>query len=223
MMRILLVEDDPLIARDVTAHLERAGYVVRHEANGEDAWFAGDSEDFTAVVLDLGLPGLDGLTVLKRWRAAGREMPVIILTARGNWEERVEGIDAGADDYLAKPFRMQELLARLRAVLRRVTGQGNPVLSSGPVSVDTRQKSVTVDGLPADLTALEYRCVATLMQNRHRPVSQLELTEQLYDQDIERDSNAVEVLIGRLRRKLGRDAILTRRGFGYQIAQDDGA
>ena len=221
-MRILLVEDDPLIARDVSAHLAGAGYVVRHEKNGEEAWFAGDTEDFAAVVLDLGLPGLDGLAVLKRWRAAGRQMPVIILTARGNWEERVEGIDAGADDYLAKPFRMQELLARLRAVLRRASGQGGPVLSSGPISIDTRQKAVTSDGVPIELTPLEYRCVATLMQNRHRPVSQLELTEQLYDQDIERDSNSVEVLIGRLRKKLGKDAILTKRGFGYQIARDDG-
>jgi DNA-binding response OmpR family regulator len=220
-MRILLAEDDPLIARDVSTHLAREGYLVRHEKDGEDAWFAGDTEDFSAIVLDLGLPSMDGLTVLKRWRAAGREMPVIVLTARGNWEERVEGIDAGADDYLAKPFRMQELLARLRAVLRRASGQGSPVLSSGPISLDTKQRSVTVDGLPVELTPLEYRCVAILMQNRRRPVSQLELTEQLYAQDFERESNSVEVLIGRLRKKLGKDAILTKRGFGYQIAQDD--
>jgi DNA-binding response OmpR family regulator len=150
-------------------------------------------------------------------------MPVIILTARGNWEERVEGIDCGADDYLAKPFRIPELLARLRAVLRRYSGQGKPVLSSGPISIDTRQRLVMVDGLPVDVTPLEYKCLAVLMQNRSRAVSQLELTEQLYAQDFERESNAVEVLIGRLRRKLGKDAIVTRRGFGYQISQDEDA
>jgi two-component system, OmpR family, response regulator len=216
-MRILLVEDDPMIARDVSAHLAKEGYVVAHETNGENAWFAGDSEDFAAVILDLGLPGMDGLTVLKRWRASGREMPVLVLTARGNWEERVEGIDAGADDYLAKPFRVQELLARLRAILRRSAGQGSPLLKCGPLTLDAKTKAVTIDGLPADLTPLEYRCVSYLMMNRQRPVSQLELTEQLYAQDFERESNSVEVLIARLRRKLGKDAIHTRRGFGYQI------
>ncbi|MBL0372106.1 response regulator transcription factor [Rhizobium sp. KVB221] len=221
-MRILLIEDDPMIARDVCAYLIKSGYIVTHERNGEDGWFAGDTEDFAAVILDLGLPGMDGLTVLKRWRAAGREMPVIILTARGNWEERVEGIDTGADDYLPKPFKMQELLARLRAVLRRYAGQANPVLSSGPVSIDTKRKAVSVDGLPVELTQLEYRCVMALMLNKSRPVSQLELTEQLYAQDFERESNSVEVLIGRLRKKLGKDVILTRRGFGYQIASDVG-
>lgn len=220
-MRILLAEDDPMIARDVTRHLEAAGFNVYHAPDGEDAWYAGDSEDFAAVVLDLGLPKLDGLAILKRWRAAGRNMPVIVLTARGNWEERVEGIDAGADDYLGKPFRMPELLARLRAVLRRYSGQASPVMSSGPVSVDMRQQTVSIDGKQVDVTPLEYRCVATLMQHRTRAVSQAELTEQLYHQDFERESNSVEVLIGRLRRKLGKEAILTRRGFGYQIAQDD--
>jgi DNA-binding response OmpR family regulator len=220
-MRLLLAEDDPLITRDVTAQLTKAGYVVTHEKDGESVLFAGEHEDFAAVVLDLGLPRLDGLTILKRWRAAGRQMPVIILTARGNWEERVEGIDAGADDYLAKPFRMPELLARLRAVMRRYAGSANPVQTSGPVSIDTRQMTVEVDGLPVDVTPLEYRCIATLMQNRDRAVSQMELTEQLYAQDFERDSNSVEVLIARLRKKLGKEAILTRRGFGYQIAQDD--
>jgi DNA-binding response OmpR family regulator len=223
MMRLLLAEDDPLIARDVISHLTRAGFTVTHEKDGEAVLFAGEHEDFAAVILDLGLPKIDGLTILKRWRANGREMPVIILTARGNWEERVEGIDCGADDYLAKPFRIPELLARLRAVLRRYSGQGKPVLSSGPISIDTRQRLVMVDGLPVDVTPLEYKCLAVLMQNRSRAVSQLELTEQLYAQDFERESNAVEVLIGRLRRKLGKDAIVTRRGFGYQISQDEDA
>jgi two-component system OmpR family response regulator len=221
MMRLLLIEDDPLISRDVIAHLSKAGYVVEHARNGEDGWHRGDTEDFAAVVLDLGLPDMDGLAILKRWRAGGRQMPVIILTARGNWEERVEGIDAGADDYLAKPFRMAELIARLRAIIRRTAGQSSPVMSSGSVTIDTRSRQVELDGLPVDLTALEYRCLSILMLNRNRPVSQLELTEQLYAQDHERESNAIEVLINRLRRKLGHGAIVTRRGFGYQIAADE--
>lgn len=222
MMRLLLIEDDPLIARDVTLHLERAGFVVVHESDGEAGWFTGDAEDFAAVVLDLGLPGMDGLTVLKRWRAAGRQMPVLILTARGNWQERVEGIDAGADDYLTKPFQMAELLARLRAIIRRSAGQANPVLQIGDIAIDTRTNTVSRAGLPVDLTPLEYRCLAHLAHNRGRNVSQMELTEQLYAQDFERDSNSVEVLIGRLRKKLGKDAISTRRGYGYRIGKEDG-
>jgi DNA-binding response OmpR family regulator len=216
-MRILLIEDDPRIARDVTTHLERDGYVVVHEADGEAGCFTGDEEDFAAVVLDLGLPGMDGLAVLKRWRNAGRRMPVLVLTARGNWQERVEGIDAGADDYLPKPFQMAELLARLRAIIRRTAGQASPVLEFGDVSIDTRNKTVSLAGLPIDLTPLEYRCLTHLAMNADRHVSQAELTEQLYAQDFERDSNSVEVLIGRLRRKLGRDSVTTRRGFGYKI------
>jgi DNA-binding response OmpR family regulator len=222
-MRVLLAEDDPLIARDVTAQLTKAGFTVSHEKDGEAVLFAGETEDFAAVILDLGLPAMDGLTILKTWRSKGRDMPVIILTARGNWEERVEGINAGADDYLGKPFRIAELIARLHAVLRRYSGQSSAVLSSGPVCIDTRRRTVTVDGLPVDVTPLEYKCLSVLMQNRSRAVSQMELTEQLYTQDFERESNSVEVLIGRLRKKLGRDAILTRRGFGYQIAADDAA
>ncbi|KQW29137.1 two-component system response regulator [Rhizobium sp. Root274] len=216
-MRILLIEDDPRIARDVTIHLEREGYVVVHEADGEAGWFTGDEEDFAAVVLDLGLPGMDGLAVLKRWRNAGRRMPVLVLTARGNWQERVEGIDAGADDYLPKPFQMAELLARLRAIIRRTAGQASPVLEFGEMTIDTRNKTVSLAGLPVDMTPLEYRCLTHLALNADRHVSQAELTEQLYAQDFERDSNSVEVLIGRLRRKLGHDAISTRRGFGYRM------
>lgn len=216
-MRILLVEDDPLIARDVRHHLERAGYVVEHERDGESGWFRGDSEDFAAVILDLGLAKLDGLTVLKRWRAAERELPVLILTARGNWEERVEGIDAGADDYLAKPFQMPELLARLRAIIRRSQGKAAPVMSAGRLKLDPRARSATVDGLLMDLTPLEYRCLHYLMANADRHISQMELTEQLYAQDFERESNSVEVLVGRLRKKFGKDIIATRRGYGYRI------
>lgn len=216
-MRILLVEDDPLIARDVRHHLERAGYVVEHERDGESGWFRGNGEDFAAVILDLGLAKLDGLTVLKRWRAAERELPVLILTARGNWEERVEGIDAGADDYLAKPFQMPELLARLRAIIRRSQGKAAPVMTAGRLKLDPRARSATVDGLLMDLTPLEYRCLHYLMANADRHISQMELTEQLYAQDFERESNSVEVLVGRLRKKFGKDVIATRRGYGYRI------
>lgn len=216
-MRILLVEDDPLIARDVRHHLERAGYVVEHERDGESGWFRGDGEDFAAVILDLGLAKLDGLTVLKRWRTAERELPVLILTARGNWEERVEGIDAGADDYLAKPFQMPELLARLRAIIRRSQGKAAPVMTAGRLKLDPRARSATVDGLLTDLTPLEYRCLHYLMANADRHISQMELTEQLYAQDFERESNSVEVLVGRLRKKFGKDVIATRRGYGYRI------
>ncbi len=218
-MRILLVEDDTLIARDVIANLERAGFVVVHERDGEAGWFTGNEEEFAAVVLDLGLPGMDGLSVLRKWRTAGRAMPVLILTARGNWQERVEGIDAGADDYLTKPFQMAELLARLRAIIRRSSGQATPIISISDLTIDTRTKSVTQGGRPIDLTPLEYRCLAFLAHNRERNVSQMELTEQLYAQDFERESNSVEVLVGRLRRKLGRDVIVTRRGYGYRLAE----
>lgn len=217
-MRVLLIEDDLRIARDLTTHLEKAGYIVTHERDGESGWYAGDSEEFGACILDLGLPGMDGMTVLKRWRKEGRTFPVLVLTARGNWEERVDGIDAGADDYLAKPFQVAEVLARLRAIIRRTAGQASSVLTSGGLKLDLRTKTVTRDGLPVDLTPLEYRCLLNLMQNPTRHVTQMELTEQLYAQDFERESNSVEVLIGRLRRKLGRDMIETRRGYGYRIA-----
>lgn len=216
-MRVLLVEDDPRLARDVAAALAASGYVVERESDGEEAWFKGDTEDYDAVVLDLGLPGMDGLSVLKRWRANGRRFPILVLTARGTWAERVEGIDAGADDYLPKPFRMEELLARLRAILRRATGQTSSVLTAGPVALDTRQMRVTVAGVPAAVSPQEYRLLSYLMHHAGRVVSQLELTEHLYAQDFERDSNAIEVLVGRLRRKLGVELIETRRGFGYII------
>jgi DNA-binding response OmpR family regulator len=216
-MRILLVEDDARVAAGVTSALQSAGYVVDHVEDGETAWFRGGTESYSAVILDLGLPGLDGLSVLRRWRDEGRDFPVLILTARGSWHERVEGIDAGADDYLPKPFRVEELLARLRAILRRATGQSSPLISVGPLTLDTRQMRVTVDGSPVHLSPQEYRLVSYLVQHAGRVVSQLELTEQLYAQDFERESNAVEVMVGRVRRKLGIDLIETRRGFGYII------
>ncbi|MBE7182787.1 MAG: response regulator transcription factor [Methylobacterium mesophilicum] len=217
-MRILLIEDDTLIARDLRLHLQRAGCVVEHATDGEDGWFRGSEEEFAAAILDLGLPGMDGLSILKRWRGAGRSFPVLILTARGSWQERVEGIDAGADDYLPKPFQMAELLARLRAIVRRSAGQPSAMLEAGPVNIDTRTREVLMAGRPVDLTPLEYRCLHHLMLNRDRHVTQMELTEHLWAQDFERESNSVEVLIGRLRRKLGRDLITTKRGFGYRVS-----
>ncbi|APO52181.1 response regulator transcription factor [Bradyrhizobium diazoefficiens] len=219
-MRVLVVEDDPRIASDVARTLEASGYVVETVANGEDAWFLGDTEDFGAVILDLGLPGMDGLAVLKRWRANGRHMPVLILTARGSWAERVDGIDAGADDYLPKPFRMEELLARLRSIVRRSAGHGSSVMTAGEIVLDERQMKVTRRGVPITLSPLEYRLVAHLLRNRGRVVSQQEIDENVYGHGEEHDSNTLEVLIGRVRKKLGADAIETRRGFGYLMPEE---
>ncbi len=218
-MRVLLVEDEERIARDIAATLEASGYVVDVAGDGEQAWFLGDTQDYAAAILDLGLPELDGITVLNRWRQNERHMPVLVLTARGSWTERVEGIDAGADDYLAKPFHMEELLARLRALVRRSAGQGAPTIRHGKLVLDTRQMRLTIDGRPVNLTPLEYRLLSFLLHHRGRVVSQIELTEHIYAQDFEHDSNAVEVLIARLRRKLAVKLIETRRGFGYLIPE----
>jgi two-component system OmpR family response regulator len=216
-MRILLIEDDNRIRQDVTAALEASGYVVDSEANGEEAWFLGDTESYAAAILDLGLPGMDGLTILKRWRAAGRNFPVLVLTARGAWTERVEGIDAGADDYLPKPFRMEELTARLRAIIRRSGGLANAVITVGEAELDTRQMRLSVRGVPINLSPQEYRLLAYLMLNKGRVVPQQELSEHLQSVHFERESNAVEVLVGRVRRKLPIALIETRRGFGYIV------
>lgn len=218
-MRILLVEDDRRIAADVARALEASGYVVEIVGDGEEAWFRGDTEDYGAVILDLGLPRMDGLAVLKRWRANGRQMPVLILTARGSWAERVDGIDAGADDYLPKPFRMEELVARLRSIVRRAAGHGSSLIVAGDITLDERQMKVSVRGVPVALSPLEYRLVAYLLRHRGRVVSQSELDENVYGHGEEHDSNALEVLIGRVRRKLGSDTIETRRGFGYVVPE----
>lgn len=214
-MRVLLVEDEPRVAADIALALQRSGYAVDRVDDGERAWFSGDVENYDAAILDIGLPKIDGLSILKRWRANGRHFPVIVLTARGTWAERVEGIDAGADDYLPKPFKMEELLARLRAVLRRSAGQSAPVLTSGALTLDTRQMLVKLDGKPVMLSPLEYRLISYLMHHADRVVPASELGEHLYDLEHERDTNAIEVIVARLRRKLGSGAIETRRGFGY--------
>jgi len=216
-MRTLVVEDEPRIAADIDAALRSSGLAVDIVADGETAWFAGDTEDYDAVVLDLGLPRLDGLTVLKRWRANGRRFPVLVLTARGVWTERVEGINAGADDYLIKPFEMEELVARLRALLRRAAGQAAPVLHSGAVTLDTRQMRVAIRGVPISLSPLEYRLLSFLMHHAGRVVPVTELADHLYDTGNDRDPNAIEVIVARLRRKIGNGAIETRRGFGYAM------
>jgi DNA-binding response OmpR family regulator len=217
-MRILVVEDEPVIAAGITAALAASGYQTRLASDGEDAWFIGDTEDFDVVVLDLGLPKMDGLAVLKRWRSSGRHMPVLVLTARGTWPERVEGIDAGADDYLAKPFQIEELVARVRALIRRAVGHGSPILEAGAISIDTRQMRVTIDGAAISISPLEYRLVTYLLHHKGRVVSPGELIEHLYGDDDARDANALEAVITRLRKKLGADVIQTRRGFGYTIA-----
>lgn len=216
-MRVLVAEDEPTLASQLREALTAAGYAVDVADNGCDAHFMGDQQPYDVVVLDLGLPQLDGLTVLRRWRAAGRTLPVLILTARDAWHEKVAGIDAGADDYLTKPFHMEELLARLRALIRRAAGQASPELRCGPVVLDTRSGRVTVDGCALALTSHEHRVLDYLMHRQGEIVSRSELTEHIYAQDFDRDSNTIEVFIGRLRKKLPAGCIETVRGLGYRL------
>ena len=216
-MRILVVEDEPTLAAQLVATLQAAGYAVDTAANGRDAGYMGEVETFDAVVLDLGLPMVDGLTVLKRWRALGRTMPVLILTARGDWHEKVAGIDAGADDYLTKPFHMEELLARIRALIRRAVGQASAEIACGPLVLDTRSGRVSVDGQALSLTSHEFRVLAYLIHHAGEIVSRTELTEHIYAQDYDRDSNTIEVFVARLRKKLPPGLIETVRGLGYRL------
>ena len=216
-MRILVAEDEPALAHQLVTVLGAAGYAVDAAADGVRAEFLGSTEQYDAVVLDLGLPHLDGLSVLRRWREAGLTVPVLVLTARGSWHERVEGIDGGADDYLTKPFRVEELLARLRALIRRAAGHTSAELRAGGVTLDTRLARVTLDGVPVKLTSHELRVLSYLMHHRGRVVGQAELSDHIYAHSLDRDSNTVEVFIARLRRKLGASVIRTVRGLGYRI------
>lgn len=216
-MRILVVEDEPNLAEQIGEALTATGYVVDRAGDGVEAQFLGETEPFDAVVLDIGLPRMDGVTVLKRWRGAGRTMPVLILTARDTWHEKVAGIDAGADDYLTKPFHMEELLARIRALIRRAGGHASAELTCGQLTLDTRSSRVAVDGRTLALTSHEYRILSYLMHHPGEVVSRAELTEHIYAQDYDRDSNTIEVFIGRLRKKLPPGLIETVRGLGYRV------
>lgn len=219
-MRALVVEDDPSVAQDVAQALGSAGFAADVATDGEDAWYRGDVEEYDVIVLDLGLPRLDGLSVLKRWRTGGRTMPVLILSAREDWTEKVEGIEAGADDYLGKPFEMAELIARVRALVRRAAGKASPRIEIGRLVVDTRRMTVSVDGRPVRLSPLEFRLVDYLAHSDGRAVSAGELAEHLYGVAESGDTNAIEALVTRLRRKLGAQRIATRRGFGYLLDGD---
>jgi two-component system OmpR family response regulator len=219
-MRILVVEDDTNLNRQVKEALTEGGYAVDVAFDGEEGHYLGDTEPYDAVVLDIGLPQMDGLSVLEEWRRAGKSMPVLLLTARDRWSDKVQGIDAGADDYLAKPFHMEELLARLRALVRRAAGHASNEITAGPVRLDVKAGKVTVDGQAIKLTSHELRLLSYLMHHKGKVVSRTELTEHLYDQDFDRDSNTIEVFVGRLRKKLPEEVIHTVRGLGYQILEE---
>ncbi len=220
-MRILVVEDDKDLNRQISSALEDAGYVVDKAFDGEEGHYLGDTEPYDAVVLDIGLPQMDGISVVERWRRDGRKMPVLMLTARDRWSDKVAGIDAGADDYVAKPFHIEEVLARVRALIRRAAGHASSDLTCGPVRLDTRASKVDIDGVPLKLTSHEFRLLAYLMHHMGNVVSRTELVEHLYDQDFDRDSNTIEVFVGRLRKKMGIDMIETVRGMGYRMREPE--
>jgi two-component system OmpR family response regulator len=219
IMRILIVEDDKDLNRQLAEAFADAGYVVDKAYDGEEGHFLGDTEPYDAVVLDIGLPQMDGISVVERWRRDGRKMPVLMLTARDRWSDKVAGIDAGADDYVAKPFHIEEVLARLRALIRRAAGHASSELECGPLRLDTKASKADIDGKPLKLTSHEFRLLAYLMHHMGEVVSRTELVEHLYDQDFDRDSNTIEVFVGRLRRKMGIDLIETVRGMGYRMRE----
>ncbi|MBL4871079.1 MAG: response regulator transcription factor [Robiginitomaculum sp.] len=216
-MRILIVEDDPDLSRQLSTALKDAGYAVDMANDGEEGHFLGDTEPYDAVVLDLGLPVIDGISILQKWRSDGKKFPVIILTARDQWSEKVSGFDAGADDYLTKPFHTEELLARLRALVRRAAGHTTDTIDIGDLMVDNRSARAFVEGMPIKLTSHEFRLLAYMAMHVGRVISRTELVEHIYDQDFDRDSNTIEVFVGRLRRKIGVDRIETVRGLGYRL------
>ncbi|MBO6725735.1 MAG: response regulator transcription factor [Rhizobiaceae bacterium] len=218
-MRILVVEDDKDLNRQITEALTDAGYVVDKAFDGEEGHFLGDTEPYDAIVLDIGLPQMDGISVLERWRRDGHKVPVLMLTARDRWSDKVAGIDAGADDYVAKPFHIEEVLARLRALIRRAAGHASTELNCGPLRLDTKASKADVDGMTLKLTSHEFRLLAYLMHHMGEVVSRTELVEHLYDQDFDRDSNTIEVFVGRLRKKMGIDLIETVRGMGYRMRE----
>ena len=216
-MRILIVEDDRDLNRQLVEAFSDAGYAVDKAFDGEEGHFLGDTEPYDAIILDIGLPEMDGITVLENWRREGRNIPVLMLTARDRWSDKVSGIDAGADDYVSKPFHIEEVLARVRALIRRSAGHAASLIRCGPIELDTRISRVTVDGNPVKLTSHEFRLLSYLMHHQGEVLSRTELTEHLYDQDFDRDSNTIEVFVGRLRKKLGTDCIETVRGLGYRL------
>ena len=220
-MRVLIVEDEPNLGQQLKNTLEGAGYAVDLATDGEEGHYLGANEAYDAVVLDLGLPEIDGLTVLDRWRKDDRAMPVLVLTARDSWSDKVAGLDAGADDYLAKPFQSEELIARLRALIRRAAGNASAELTAGAVRLDTRSGKVTLAGEPVKLTAQEYKLLSYLLHHKGKVVSRTELIEHIYDQDFDRDSNTIEVFVTRIRKKLGQDVITTIRGLGYSLEDPD--
>ena len=220
-MRVLIVEDEPSLGQQLKNTLEGAGYAIDLATDGEEGHFLGSTENYDAVVLDLGLPEIDGLTVLDRWRKEGKVMPVLVLTARDSWSDKVAGLDAGADDYVAKPFQSEELIARLRALIRRASGNASSELIAGEVRLDTRSGRVTKAGEPVKLTAQEYKLLSYLLHHKGKVVSRTELIEHIYDQDFDRDSNTIEVFVTRIRKKLGQDVITTIRGLGYSLEDPD--
>lgn len=217
-MRALVVEDDKDLNRQLVSALEDAGFAVDRALDGEEGYYLGDTEPYDVVILDIGLPKMDGISILEQWRRSSRNMPVIILTARDRWSDKVSGMDAGADDYLAKPFHMEELLARVRAQVRRASGHAKSEIECGTLRLDTKSARVTLDGQQVKLTSHEFRLLAYLMHHNGRVVSRTELVEHLYDQDFDRDSNTIEVFIGRLRKKIPGDIIQTVRGLGYRLS-----
>ena len=220
-MRILVVEDEVELAQRVARALSAEGFVVETAADGERADFLGGTERYDAAVLDLGLPKLDGIGVLQRWRQGEARFPVLVLTARERWHDKLAAFTAGADDYLVKPFDMPELVIRIKALIRRSAGHAEPVLSCGPLTLDSHAARFTLDGVPLDLTAQEYRILAYLMHQRGKTVSRSELIEHVYERDLDHDSNVIDVLIGRIRRKLGVPLIHTQRGIGFRLDQDE--